>query len=273
MAASRPLVVPSVYDGISTLAAAEFGFDAVYVGSYATGATRYGLPDICYLGLADLVDAVRRITAVTDVPVIADGEGGFGNPLHVARTVRELERAGAGAIHIEDHLFGKHISARPTVLPIEQAVDKIKAALDARHSADFLIIARTDAFDSLGPEAVIARAVAFEEAGADAVFPARYGWHDDDAWPALRAAVGVPIVDTDLPGRTAAQAGELGVDVLLYYALTHNAALHGIRAALGELATTGTMAQARAQIPTAAQFDAFLGIEQAREDAHRYRVL
>src|SRR5579885_3599442 len=98
--AEAPLVAPSVYDGISARVARELGFKAVYVGSYASGATRYACPDIGYLGVEDIADQFRRIGATTETPVIADGEGGFGNALHTAAAVRRLERAGAAAVHI-----------------------------------------------------------------------------------------------------------------------------------------------------------------------------
>ncbi|MEW2503747.1 isocitrate lyase/phosphoenolpyruvate mutase family protein [Amycolatopsis sp. NPDC047767] len=97
IAAAKPLAVPSVHDGISALLVRELGFQAAYVGSYATGATKYGVPDIGYLGLEDMADQVRRLAPLVEVPIIVDGEGGWGNPLHVAHAVRVLERAGAAA--------------------------------------------------------------------------------------------------------------------------------------------------------------------------------
>jgi methylisocitrate lyase len=273
IASSRPLIAPSVYDGISARVAQELGFQALYIGSYATGATRYGVPDIGYLGVEDMADQVRRISALVQIPIIVDGEGGFGNPIHVARSVRILERAGAAATHIEDHDFGKHITPSPLVLPLGKAVDKIKAALDARDSPDFLIIGRTDSTGSLGKDEALARAVAFQEAGADGVFMAGYGYGDDAAWDAARAALHVPIVNVDMPGQSAAQAAELGVGVVLYYALTHAAALKGIREALGELARSGTATGLEGTLPGGQEFDAFLGIERARADAQRYGLL
>jgi 2-methylisocitrate lyase-like PEP mutase family enzyme len=121
----------------------KLGFQAAYIGSYATGATKYGVADVGYIGLEDMANQVRRLAPLVSVPVIVDGEGGWDNPLHVARAVRVLERAGAAATHIADHVFGKHITMRPTLLSVDQAVDKIKAALDARDSTDFMIIGRT----------------------------------------------------------------------------------------------------------------------------------
>src|SRR5258707_11892266 len=124
IAENHPLVVPSMYDGISALLIKELEFDAAYIGSYATGATRYGVPDIGYIGLEDMADQVRRLAPIAEVPIIVDGEGGWGNPSHVARSVQVLERAGAAATHIEDNDFGKHITAKSSVISTGKAVDK-----------------------------------------------------------------------------------------------------------------------------------------------------
>src|SRR5687768_8388337 len=138
---NSPLVAPLAYDGISARLVRDLKFQAAYIGSYAASASKYGVADIGFVGLEDIADMVRRIAPIVDVPLIVDGEGGFGNPIHVARSVQVLERAGASATHIEDHVFGKHLGT-PQVIPLGQAVDKIKAAVDARKSEDFLIIGR-----------------------------------------------------------------------------------------------------------------------------------
>lgn len=273
IAARRPVVAAGVYDGISARAAQEVGFDAYYIGSYATGATRYGVPDIGFIGLEDMADQVRRIRPLVDGPLIVDGEGGFGNPIHVGRTIAVLARAGASAVHIEDHDFGKHVTRSPRVLPLEQALDKITAAVAAKDSAEFMVIARTDAGGAHGDEEALRRAVAFQEAGADAVFMPGYGSGDDAAWSAARASLNVPIVDVSIPGRSAEDAHRLGTDVVLYYALTHLAALHGMRAAFAALAADRSATEVEATLPDTGAFDQFLGIEAAREAATRYRLL
>ncbi|MGI4811976.1 MAG: isocitrate lyase/PEP mutase family protein [Janthinobacterium lividum] len=270
-ASARPLIVPGVYDAISARAARELNFSAVYIGSYATGATRYGVPDIGYIGAEDMADQVRRIAALVDVPIIVDAEGGFGNPLHVARTVALLERSGASALHIEDHDFGKHITPTPRVLSLQLSVDKIKAAVDAKRSADFMVVARTDSVGSLGGDAAIERAIAFQEAGADGVFIA--GRLDEAGWAIVRREITVPVFGIDHPGKSAQDSGKQGVHVLMYYGLTHFAALQGIRAALQELATKGSTVALEASLPSMADFDAFLGIGKAREDAGRFGLL
>ncbi|MFJ6570591.1 oxaloacetate decarboxylase [Streptomyces sp. NPDC091292] len=276
IAANIPLVVPSVYDGISALLVRELGFQAAYVGSYATGATKYGLPDIGYIGLEDMADQVRRLAPIVDVPVVVDGEGGWGNPLHVAHAVRVLERAGAAATHIEDHIFGKHIKPDPELETVQQTADKIKAAVDARSSEDFMIIGRTDASkrgaaSADGPAAAVERLLAYQEAGADGLFIA--GRLDDAHWALLKSEAKVPVFTVDFPQRSAAEVGSWGADVILYRALGPFAAAHAMRHAFDTLAREGSTAGIETELGTMPDFDTFLGIERARADARAYGLL
>jgi methylisocitrate lyase len=272
----RPLAVPSVYDGISALLIRDLGFPAAYLGSYATGATKYGMPDIGYIGLDDMADQVRRLAPIVDVPIIVDGEAGWGNPLHVANAVRVLERAGAAATHIEDHIFGKHIKADPDLETVPHMVDKIKAAVDARSAESFMIIGRTDAAkrgaaSADGPAKAVERMLAYQEAGADGVFIA--GRLDEKRWSLLKAEATVPVFTVDFPGYSAAQVGSWGADVILYRALGPFAAANAMRAAFQTLAREGSTTGIEAQLGTMPEFDAFLGIERAREDARAYGLL
>jgi 2-methylisocitrate lyase-like PEP mutase family enzyme len=268
IAQGRPLVAPSIYDGISALLIAELGFQAAYIGSYATGATKYGLPDIGYIGLEDMADQIRRLAPVANVPIIADGEGGWGNPIHVARAVKVLERAGAAATHIEDHVFGKHITTAPVLLSVDQTVDKIKAALDARDSEEFMIIGRTDSPYSEGQDAAVDRALAYQEAGADGLFVA--GYIDADHQTTLKAEARVPIFTVNFPKLSAAQHD---ADVVLYFALTHSAAITGMRTALETLLHEGSTVSVEDGLESIQGFDRFLGIEHAREQARAYGLL
>jgi 2-methylisocitrate lyase-like PEP mutase family enzyme len=273
IASETPLVAPSVYDGISAKVGRELGFKAYYVGSYASGATRYGCPDIGYLGVEDIADQVRRIADIVEAPIIADGEGGFGNPLHAAAAVRRLESAGASAVHIEDHEFGKHLTPRPRVLPLDKALDKIKAALDARRSADLMIIARSDCAGPLGDDEAIARAIAFQEAGADAIFLSGFAMRNEGPWETLRREIRVPVFNTNIPGRSARAHAYLGINVLIYYALTHYAALGALREALGVLAKTGSTESIENDIPSFREFDDFLGVPAACEAARKSNLI
>lgn len=268
IAEQRPLIAPSIYDGISALLVHQLDFKAAYIGSYATGATKYGVPDIGYIGLEDMADQVRRLAPVADVPLIVDGEGGWGNPLHVARAIRVLEQAGASAVHIEDHEFGKHLADKPSLLSVEKAADKIKAALDARDSEDFLIIGRTDSLRTEGPDAAIERVLAYQEAGADGLFVA--GQLDAEHHAELKAAARVPTFTVNFPGSSAA---EHDADVVLYFALSHAAAITGMRSALSALAEEGSSTSVDDAIESVPHFDAFLGIKAARAQARAFGLI
>jgi 2-methylisocitrate lyase-like PEP mutase family enzyme len=273
IANNDPLIVPSIYDGISARLVRHYGFQAAYIGSYATGATKYGVPDIGYISLEDMADQVRRLGPVAGVPIIVDGEGGWGNPLHVARAVQVLERAGAAATHIEDHAFGKHLTLAPQVLPLDAAITKIKAAVDARDSADFLIIARTDAAGAEGPAAAVDRALAYQEAGADALFIATPVPLDEASYQRLRAEASVPLVAVDLPGQSAADHARQGANVVIYYALGHLAAKAGMEVAYRTLAERSSAETVHDVLVGILEFDQFLGIADARVQAERFGLV
>jgi 2-methylisocitrate lyase-like PEP mutase family enzyme len=273
IAEQNPLIVPSIYDGISARLARDAGFHAAYIGSYATGASKYGIPDIGYLGVEDMADQVRRLAPVAEMPIIVDGEGGWGNALHVARSVKVLERAGAAATHIEDHAFGKHLTLQPRVLPVLEAVEKIKAATDARASEDFLIIARTDAAGVEGPSAAVDRVLAYQEAGADALFVATPQPLDGATYERLRLEARVPIVAIDLPGQSAADHARQGANVVIYFALAHVAAKAGMQAAYLELAKQGSTVSIEGELGSIWDYDDFLGIAEARANAKQYGLI
>ncbi|CAE7281362.1 Dml [Symbiodinium natans] len=159
-------------DGISARVAEQVGFKALYMTGFGTVGSHLGLPDAGLASYRDMVERVRTLTALTSVPVICDGDTGFGGLLNVAHTVRGYEEAGASAIQLEDQEFPKKCGHTPgrKVIPFEQAVAKIRVASEARKSPDFLIVARTDARTNLGLEEAIRRAKAFAEAGADILF-------------------------------------------------------------------------------------------------------
>ena len=166
------ITAPGVYDMVSLRLADKFGFDALYMTGFGTVASHLGLPDA---GLATYSDMVNRVTAMASMaktPLIADGDTGYGGLLNMQYTVRGYERAGAVAIQIEDQEFPKkcgHTLGR-RVIPMNDMVQKIKVAVDARQSNDFLIIARTDARTSLGLDEAVRRADAYANAGADILF-------------------------------------------------------------------------------------------------------
>lgn len=269
IAESTPLIAPLAFDGISARLVRDLGFKAAYVGSHAVSSARHGIADIGFVGLEDMADTVRRVAPIVGVPVIVDGEGGFGNAIHAARTVQVLEQAGASATHIEDHIFGKHLGT-PQVLPVGQAVDKIKAALDARRSEDFLVIARTDSIAGEGIDAAVDRLLAYQEAGADALFLAKWMRPGDVLDRRLREESRVPIVMTNAPDLSAAELAEQGAGVVLYPTLTNVAAEASMRHVLEVLARDGSTTDIAEDIEG---LDRFLGIDEYRETALRLGLL
>ena len=166
------ITAPGIYDMVSVRLADTFGFDALYMTGYGTVASYLGLPDAGLASYSDMVNRVTAMAGMANTPLIADGDTGYGGLLNVRHTVRGYEIAGASGIHLEDHEFPKKCGHTPgrRVIPTADMVKKIKIAVDARESKDFLIIARTDARTSLGLDEALRRADAYAKAGADILF-------------------------------------------------------------------------------------------------------
>jgi len=167
------ITAPGVFDGISASLVARTGFDAAYMTGAGTAASGWGLPDIGLVSQTEMVDRVRMITGVLgDVPLIADADTGYGAPLNVVRTVREYERAGVAALHLEDQAFPKRCGHLPDkeLVPVSDYLRTLDAALSARRDDSLVVIARTDARGPLGIDAAIERGIRYAGAGADVVF-------------------------------------------------------------------------------------------------------
>jgi len=166
------LLAPGVYDALSALVAEQAGFEALYLSGASIAYTLLGRSDIGLTTVSEVVDTLAHITDRVKVPVIVDADTGFGNALNTQRTVRDLERAGASMIQLEDQTFPKrcgHLDGK-TVVPVKEMEGKLRAALDARHSLNTLILARTDALAIEGFEAALERAERYLECGVDALF-------------------------------------------------------------------------------------------------------
>ena len=172
LARDRILVAPCCYDMISAKLIEQAGFEAVYLGGYAHVASHVGLPDAGLATFSEMLERVHNLVRCVGVPVLADGDTGYGNALNMRRTVQEYEQAGAQAIQVEDQEMPKKCGHTPGKRLIEarEMALKIEAAADARRSDDFLIIARTDAIAVRGLEEAVARGKLYERAGADVVF-------------------------------------------------------------------------------------------------------
>ena len=217
IATGKTVVAPGATDALSAKLIEAHGFDCVYIGSYATAASRFGIPDTGLLSLDELVEQARTIVEAVKVPVIADAEGGFHDAPNIWRTVQAFERAGVAAIHIEDHSgAGKHTSAPQSLRRAGPVAARIRAAVDARKNPGFLIVARSDAFWlSRDLDDCIARLQAYADAGADLVFPTAVG---PTELAEVRRRIGKPVMIVDMPGRRLEQ--HRAASIVLYYAFS-----------------------------------------------------
>lgn len=169
---NHPLQIVGTVNAYAAMMAQKVGHKAIYLSGGGVANASYGLPDLGMTTLNDVLEDVRRITAASDLPLLVDIDTGWGGAFNIARTIREMERAGAAAVHIEDQVAQKRCGHRPNkeIVSQDEMVDRIKAAADARQDDDFFIMARTDAFQKEGLEAAIERARACVEAGADGIF-------------------------------------------------------------------------------------------------------
>jgi len=220
----KTLRVPGAADALSARLIEAHGYECVYIGSYATAASRFAITDTGLLSLESLVEQARSITGAVRIPVIADAEGGF----DVEKTVRAFEQAGVAAIHIEDHTgAGKHTNQPQTLRAAKESAERIRAAVAARTDPDFLIVARSDAFwVHRDLEDCIARLQLYAEAGADMVFPTLVGGRE---LAAVRRRVAKPVMIVDHPGKQ-----HEGAAIVLYYAFSITRQFAALQRALAD---------------------------------------
>jgi 2-methylisocitrate lyase-like PEP mutase family enzyme len=236
--ARRGVLVPGAFNALSAKVIEDLGFEALYVTGAGVTNMWFGMPDQGFMGLAEIADHTARIRDAVSVPLIVDADSGFGNALNVHHTVRTLERAGADCIQFEDQVAPKrcgHFSGKE-VISTEEAVSKIKAAVDARRDQDLLIMARTDAAATHGFEAAVERAQKFAEAGADILFVEAVTKAEEiHALP--RRLAKPQLMNMVIGGRTpifsATELAELGYGIVLYA----NAALQGAVAGMQKALT------------------------------------
>jgi len=239
------------------------------VGSYAAHATLHGMPDAGLVTLTEMVDYCRRIANSVNIPVIADAEGGFGGAAKVWRTVREFERAGIAAIHIEDQEWGKHMrGVKPKLLPTEEMCLKIKAAVEAKSDPDFTIIARTDAiwaYNSI--DEGIARGKAYAEAGADLVFLVALQSADI---PKAARAISVPLfnINTFVP---VSEEERNGLKVIIFFSASFFIEYRALSELMQTIKNTGTLESYEERLPSPDEFDEFLGISDVEDLYSRYQ--
>lgn len=276
LAGEVAVVAPGAYDALSARLIEEAGFPAVYMTGFGTAASLLGRPDIGLVSGSEMVDNARRISGCVGVPVIADADTGYGNPINVIRTVRDYERAGVAGIHLEDQVMPKrcgHLSGKALV-PVGDMTAKVQAAVAARTDPDFVIIARTDARAVEGIDAALQRAARYLEAGADVLF-VEAPEDEEEVSLIARTFAGVPLLfNWAEGGRTPpvslARLGELGFRVVIFPIGALLSAATAVRSFLTALRRDGTPASMLAGLPTLAQFVDTLGMAEVRDLENRF---
>ena len=240
------LVVPGAFNALSARVIADQGYEAAYLTGAGLTNMYYGAPDLGIIGLRDVAECTARMREVIDLPLIVDGDTGFGNAVNVWHTVRTLEAAGADAIQLEDQTFPKRCGhfAGKDVAPLPEMLAKIRAAADARRDNNFLIIARTDSRATLGFDAAIDRARQFSEAGADILFVEAVESLDEVRQ--LPMLLDKPqliniVIGGKTPALDASELGKMGFGLILYANAALQGAVLGMQRALGSLKQNGRL--------------------------------
>jgi 2-methylisocitrate lyase-like PEP mutase family enzyme len=264
-----------VYDALSAKLARQAGFPLAFISGYSVAATALGEPDMGLLTQTEMIERARRVCGSVDIPIIVDADTGYGNPLNVYRTVKELIAAGAAGCFLEDQVWPKKCGhmRNKRVIEREEYVQKIRAASEARGSADFFIVARTDALAPIGIDEAIARVTAAREAGADASFV--------EAPPSLELLAEIgrrapkPMVANMLEGgRTPVlpkqQLAEMGFQLILYPLTALFAAARAIESFYKKLRADGATLGEEHRLMTFAEFNSLIGVDEKYALAERF---
>jgi 2-methylisocitrate lyase-like PEP mutase family enzyme len=275
-AAGETVLAPGCYDALGARLIEEAGFPAAYMTGFGSAASRLGRPDIGLMSLPEMVDNAARIASAVDIPVVADADTGYGNAINVIRTVREYEAAGVAAIHIEDQVMPKkcgHMEGKLLVPPREMAA-KVSAAVAARRSPEFLIIARTDARAVEGLDSALERARTYVDAGADALF-VEAPQSEAEIEAVAQAFPDVPLLFNYAEGGKTPPVSydrlrSLGFSLVIFPLTLLLVATEAMRAALARVKADGTPIDL---LPTMLPFDEFLsfiGLPEIRELEQRF---
>jgi len=262
-----PLVMPGVFDALSARLAARAGFEVMFISGYSVSATYLGEPDFGVLTQTEIVGAAQRICRMVDCPVIVDVDTGYGNALNVMRTVEETMRAGAAGIFLEDQVWPKrcgHMRGK-RVIPVEEQVQKIRAALRARADGDCFVVARTDARQAVGLDDAIARALAYREAGADALFVEAPQSIDElrEIGRCLPPPLVANMVEQGVtPQLAAEELAALGFQMIVYPVSALFAAARAMEDVYGALRRDGSSASVRDRMLTFDAFNRLIGLEE-----------
>ena len=260
--AERPLQVVGAVNAYSAILASAAGFKAIYLSGSGVATASYGLPDLGLTTLDNVAEDVRRITGAIDLPLLVDADTGWGPAFMIARTVRELSRAGAAGLHLEDQVQAKRCGHRPgkQLVPASEMCDRIAAAVDARPYSDFIVMARTDAVAGEGLDAAVDRAEAYLAAGADMIFAEAI--ENLDGYARFTSSVGAPVLANltefgRTPPFTVDELGDAGVAIVLYPLSAFRAMNAAALEVYSEIRTSGTQREV-------------VGMMQTREDLYEH---
>jgi carboxyvinyl-carboxyphosphonate phosphorylmutase len=272
----EPVLAPGAYDSLSARLIEQAGFEVVYMTGFGTSASLLGRPDVGLLSFGEMVDNARRIAHAVDVPVIADADDGYGSPINVIHTVQEYEAAGVAAIHIEDqvapkkcgHMENKH------VIDADEMVQKVRAAVEARRSEDFLIIARTDARAVEGLERALERARRYREAGADLLF-VEAPESEEEVIAVADAFPDVPLLFNwaeggKTPPLSRERVKELGFRLILFPLSALFVATRAMRESLVQIRTHGSPLPVMDRMVGFQEFLDIIGLPEIRELDRRF---
>jgi 2-methylisocitrate lyase-like PEP mutase family enzyme len=272
------VMAPGVADALAARLVALEGFEAVYMTGFGTSLTRLGAPDVGLITATEMVDNAARIAEASGLPLIADADTGYGNPINTRRTIRDFERAGVAGVHIEDQVWPKrcgHLAGK-RVIASNEMVAKIKAACDARIDPDFTIIARCDAIAVEGLDAALERGERYREAGADMLFiEAPVGREEVER--VARHFTGVPLLynmasSGKTPDLDAEELGRLGFKLAIYPNWLILAAIPTMQSVLRELKAKGGIADIRKRAATFKEFTDIAGLPAIQALEERYGV-
>ena len=269
------LVAPGCFDGLSARLVQEAGFEAAYLSGGAM-ARSMGIPDIGLVTMSESIERAAQVVSAIQIPVIADADTGYGNAVNLVRSVREFERIGVAAIHIEDQITPKrcgHLDGKEVISRAEMEM-KLKAALDTRTDPDFCIIARTDARGVHGLEDAIGRAQAFGKLGVDAIFVEAPQSESELAEIPKRLPDVSLLVNVFKGGKTPMlpmeRLQQMGYRIAIYPSETQRAAIHAMRSALTTLKREGTTESIDASLTTFKERDKVVGLDDWQKIEHTY---
>lgn len=270
LAAKEILVAPGAHDALTAKIIEMTGFKAVYMTGYGQAASHLGTPDVGLLTMTEMLSRASNFASAVNVPVIADGDTGFGNAINVMRTVRQYEMAGVAAIQLEDQVAPKkcgHMTGRQ-VIPMEEMVGKIKAAVEARQNPDFVIIARTDARTVHGIEEAIRRGKAYEEAGADVIFIESP--ESEEEMKLITTSFNVPVLANMVEGgRTpllsSKELEDLGYNLVIFPTASTYITAQAMKNLMVELKDKGTTKGLVDQMIPFPEFNKLIGLTEIRD--------